>query len=68
MRQATRSKPADWKADELQAFAPEFTPEMARLLKPEEGMKSREILGGTGPATVAKALAEAELRLKQLRR
>jgi argininosuccinate lyase len=61
-------KPSDWKADELNAFAPEFTPEMARLLKPEEGMKSREIPGGTGPAAVATALAEAELRLKQLRR
>ncbi len=29
------------------------------LLDPAEGMKSREIPGGTGPAAVAKALAEA---------
>jgi len=31
-------------------------------------MKSREIYGGTGPATVAVALAEAEMRLAKMRR
>ncbi|MBM3810232.1 MAG: argininosuccinate lyase [Acidimicrobiia bacterium] len=61
-------KPCDWTAAELTAFAPEFTTDMARLLKPEEGMKSREIYGGTGPATVAVALAEAEMRLAKMRR
>ena len=47
--------------------ASEFTPEMARLLDPAEGMKSREVVGGTGPQAVAKALAEARARLNQTR-
>ena len=51
---------------ELAAFAPEFTPEMARLLNPIEGMKTRELAGGTAPAAVARALAEATGRLKGL--
>ena len=38
------------------AFAPEFTPEMARCCDPAEGMKTREIRGGTGPKAVAAAL------------
>src|SRR5690349_5889666 len=59
-------KPADWSAAELVKFAPEFTPEMAKLLKPAEGMKTREIRGGTGPKAVAAALAEAEERLAAL--
>jgi argininosuccinate lyase len=59
-------KPADWTADELQRFAPEFTPDMARLLDPREGMRSREIRGGTGPEAVDQALAEARARLAQM--
>jgi argininosuccinate lyase len=59
--------PSDWTPAALAAFAPEFTPEMARLLQPAEGMKTREIPGGTGPAAVAKALDEAEMRLAQMR-
>jgi argininosuccinate lyase len=57
-------KPLDWTPEQLTAFAPEFTPEMARLLLPSEGMKTREIPGGTGPAAVAQALEEAEARLR----
>jgi argininosuccinate lyase len=57
-------QPADWTADQLTAFAPEFTADMARLLEPAEGMKTREIPGGAGPAAVAKALDEAEARLR----
>ena len=60
-------KPADWSAAELAAFAPEFTPEMARLLDPREGMKTREIAGGTGPRAVGRALAEAGERLERMR-
>jgi argininosuccinate lyase len=60
-------KPSDWTAETLAAFAPEFQPGMARLLKPSEGMKSRELPGGTGPNAVAQALAEAERRLSALR-
>jgi argininosuccinate lyase len=59
-------KPADWDAASLTAFAPEFTPAMAALLDPKEGMKTREIAGGTGPDTVAAALAEARKRLQSL--
>ncbi|MBZ5606725.1 MAG: argininosuccinate lyase [Acidobacteriia bacterium] len=58
-------KPADWTPAQLTAFAPEFTAGIARLLHPSEGMKTREIPGGTGPAAVACALEEAEARLKQ---
>ena len=41
-------------------------PQMAAMLKPSEGMKTREIRGGTGPQHVAKALTEARARLDQL--
>ena len=34
-------KPGDWSAAELAAFNPLFTPALARLLSPEEGMKTR---------------------------
>ncbi|MCX6634600.1 MAG: argininosuccinate lyase, partial [Acidobacteria bacterium] len=60
-------QPADWTADELARFAPEFTPGLARLLAPEQGLKSREIAGGTGPEAVARALKEAAARLESLR-
>ena len=39
---------------------------LARLLDPREGMRTREIFGGTGPETVARALAEAERRLSRM--
>ena len=59
-------KPADWTAESLAAFAPEFTPDVARLLDPREGMKTREIAGGTGPGAVAAALATARRRLTDM--
>jgi argininosuccinate lyase len=59
-------KPSDWTPESLAAFAPEFTPAMAALLNPSEGMRTREIRGGTGPAQVAKALEEARARLDDL--
>jgi argininosuccinate lyase len=52
-------KPADWTAADMQRFAPEFTGDLAALLDPRKGMKSREIPGGTGPESVAAALARA---------
>jgi argininosuccinate lyase len=61
-------KPSDWTARELAAFAPEFTGEMARLLQPKEGMKSRNLPGGTGPEAVREAMGEARRRLEDLRR
>jgi argininosuccinate lyase len=59
-------KPADWTAAQLAEFSPEFTADVARLLDPREGMKTREIVGGTGPATVAAALEAAKTRLASL--
>jgi argininosuccinate lyase len=44
----------------------DLEPKLARLLDPREGMRTREIFGGTGPETVARALAEAERRLSRM--
>ena len=60
-------RPGDWTEAELREFAPEFTAEMAELLRPEAGMRSREVPGGTGPEAVARALDEAERRLAAMR-
>ncbi|MGH9660795.1 MAG: argininosuccinate lyase [Bryobacteraceae bacterium] len=60
----TGRKPGDWTPATLYAFAPEFSPEIARLLAPGEGMKSREIAGGTGPEAVRSALIQARERLR----
>ena len=59
-------KPADWTAEDMQRFAPEFTAGFAALLDPKRGMKSREIPGGTGPQSVAAALAAARQRLSEM--
>jgi hypothetical protein len=40
---------------------------MAALLDPSAGMQSRELPGGTGPQSVASALAEARERLARMR-
>ncbi len=56
-------RPSDWTAEEMQRFAPEFTGDLAALLDPRKGMKSREIPGGTGPESVAAALARARQTL-----
>jgi argininosuccinate lyase len=61
-------KPADWTAQELTAFAPEFSADMIRLFHPAEGMKTREVAGGTGPRTVAEALEQAEARVAAWRK
>jgi len=60
-------KPADWTAEALAAFAPEFGGDFVRLLDPRAGIATREIPGGTGPAAVAKALDEADERLARWR-
>ncbi|MGC8761565.1 MAG: argininosuccinate lyase [Bryobacteraceae bacterium] len=59
-------QPQDWTGEELHAFDPRFTPEMARLLEPEEGLKSRAVPGGAAPQTVSAALEEARRRLESL--
>ena len=60
-------KPGDWTPEQLGTFAPEFTASVARLLNPVEGMKSRELPGGTGPSAVARALSDAKERLAAMR-
>jgi len=62
----TGRKPADWTPEEMQRFAPEFTSDFAGLLDPKRGMKSREVVGGTGPESVAAALGAARERLKEM--
>ena len=62
----TGRKPADWTPEAMARFAPEFQPDMARLLQPSEGMKSRELPGGTGPAAVTRALQVAADRLSEM--
>jgi argininosuccinate lyase len=57
-------RPSEWTAPELTQFAPEFSAEMIALMNPAAGMKTREIKGGTGPASVAAALDEAAQRLQ----
>jgi argininosuccinate lyase len=59
-------KPSDWNAQSLAAFDAAFTPEMARYLSPAEGIRTRELPGGTGPNAVAQALQDAEARLAAL--
>ena len=64
---ASNKKPSDWTSESLAAFSPEFTPDMAKLFSPAEGMKTRELPGGTGPAAVSTALKSAAERLKVMR-
>jgi len=45
---------------------PDLPPELAPLLDPAEGLKTRDIPGGTGPNAVAAALAEARQRLTEM--
>ncbi|HTU47656.1 MAG TPA: argininosuccinate lyase [Bryobacteraceae bacterium] len=64
----TGKQPSDWTGEALAAFAPEFKPETARFLRAAEGMRTRELPGGTGPGAVAAALKEAEERLAAMRK
>jgi argininosuccinate lyase len=60
-------KPSDWTAAELVEFEPAFSVGMIALMHPSEGMKTREIAGGTGPSSVAAALDQAAARIAQWR-
>jgi argininosuccinate lyase len=60
-------KPGDWTAAEMRAFAPEFSPDMANLLDPSRGLESRSVPGGTAPAAVHAALAQARKILESLK-
>jgi len=59
-------QPSQWSPEEMHAFAPEFTADMAELLDPRRGISTREIPGGTGPRAVAAALIRAGERLKEM--
>jgi len=64
--------PSQWDAGALAAFAPEFakpgvSEDLARLLDPREGMKTRVLKGGTAPESVRTALSEAAERLRVFR-
>src|SRR5579864_668659 len=63
-----QKKPADWTAESLAKFDPAFTPEIVRYLQPAEGIRTRELPGGTGPTAVSQALDEAEARLQAWKR
>ena len=66
---ASRSgkKPADWTRRRAAAVRAGVHAAISRaLLDPREGMKSREIPGGTGPDAVAAALARARQRLGEM--
>jgi argininosuccinate lyase len=63
----TKKRPSDWSGEALAEFAPELNADMVRLLAPREGMKTRELPGGTGPSAVAEALLQAAKRLQVLR-
>jgi argininosuccinate lyase len=59
--------PAEFTSEELAAFDPHFTPDFVDILKdPRHGMQTRAVPGGTAPAAVANALAEAATRLPNL--
>jgi argininosuccinate lyase len=59
--------PAEFTAEELQAFDPSFTADFVLILKdPRHGMQTRVVPGGTAPQRVAEALLEAQLRLEKL--
>lgn len=59
-------KPASWTPQDLANFAPQFTAETMKALQPAEGMRTREIPGGTGPQTVTRALQVAQVRLDEM--
>ena len=56
-------RPSEWNSESLHRFSSEFTPEIARYLDPREGMKTRELPGGTGPSAVAQAMKTARATL-----
>jgi argininosuccinate lyase len=59
--------PGDWSAETLRAFDPAFNETFVRLMNPAEGMRTREIPGGTGPEAVRDALSAAHSRLASWR-
>jgi argininosuccinate lyase len=61
-------RPDGWTLEQLQHQDARFTIRCSELLAdPKRGMATRELPGGTGPAAVAAALAQARARLLALR-
>lgn len=61
-------KPQDWTLPELKEIAPEFDEAAAELLSARRALENHTPPGGTAPASVAAALAEAERRLAAIER
>jgi argininosuccinate lyase len=61
-------KPQDWTLPELKQIAPEFNEAAAELLFARRALENHTPRGGTAPASVALALADAEQRLAGMQR
>jgi len=66
MVRAGRS-PENWTLRVLRKFSAKFDEDCLPLLRGSEGIRRREIPGGTGPEAVAEALREARKRLAEWR-
>ncbi|MGE5552584.1 MAG: argininosuccinate lyase [Betaproteobacteria bacterium] len=51
--------------EEWQRFSPSFTPEVLEVVRLEASVAARDVVGGTAPARVRAALAEARRRLEE---
>ena len=60
--------PQNWTLAELQEFSPSFEEDCLPLLRGTAGIRRREIIGGTGPSAVARALQEARIRMEGWRK
>jgi argininosuccinate lyase len=60
--------PEQWTLPQLREFSPAFQEDALRWLQGAEGVRRREIPGGTGPQAVAAAIAEARRRWNEWRR
>jgi argininosuccinate lyase len=56
-------KPAEWTGPDLQRFDAALQPDLVKFMNPAEGLKTRNVLGGTAPGRVRDAIAEAKTRL-----
>jgi argininosuccinate lyase len=59
-------RPDQWTREQLAAFAPEFDASMAELLEPRRAGENHAVPGGTAPAMVRQAIAQARQRLSRL--
>ena len=64
----TQRPPEKWTLEQLREFSPAFGEDGMLWLRGAEGVRRREILGGTGPGMVRQAIQEARARLENWRR